>query len=152
VCLRTIPWRRRDVELKLCFISITRHIHWTSGLMELTVCLNVFMRQHCADERHPTNSMSSPHTVPSTARISLTYISLNDIRTQCDTENGARSSTAGWATLLRVGRSWGSISDGVSGIFHWHNPSSRTMAVGSIWPLTEISIRDNPWGVKAAGA
>jgi hypothetical protein len=46
----------------------------------------------------------------------------------------------------------GSIPDGVTGIFHWHNPSSRTMALGSTQPLTEMSIRNISWGVKAAGA
>ena len=46
----------------------------------------------------------------------------------------------------------GSIPDGVIGIFHWHNPSCRTMALGSTQPLTEISTRNISWGVKAAGA
>ena len=31
-----------------------------------------------------------------------------------------------------------SIPDGVIGIFHWHNPSGRTMALGSTQPLTEM--------------
>jgi len=35
----------------------------------------------------------------------------------------------------------GSIPDGVIGIFHWHNPSSHTMALGSTQPLTEMSTR-----------
>jgi len=34
----------------------------------------------------------------------------------------------------------GSIPDGVIGIFHWYNPSDRTMALGSTKPLTEMSI------------
>ena len=37
----------------------------------------------------------------------------------------------------------GSIPDGIIGIFHWHNPSSRTMALGSTQPLTEMSRADN---------
>ena len=40
----------------------------------------------------------------------------------------------------------GSIPDGVIGIFHSHNPSDRTMALGSTQPLTEMSIRNNSWG------
>ena len=35
----------------------------------------------------------------------------------------------------------GSIPDSFIGIFHWHNPSDRTMALGSIQPLTEMSTR-----------
>ena len=38
------------------------------------------------------------------------------------------------------------------GIFHWHNPSGRTMALGSTQPLTEMSTRNISWGVEAAGA
>jgi hypothetical protein len=44
----------------------------------------------------------------------------------------------------------------VTGIFHWHNPSGRTMALRSTQPLTEMSTRNISWGwgggVKAAGA
>jgi hypothetical protein len=46
----------------------------------------------------------------------------------------------------------GSIPDGVSRFFHWHNTVGRTMALGSTQPLTEISTRNISWGVKAAGA
>jgi hypothetical protein len=46
----------------------------------------------------------------------------------------------------------GSIPDGVTGIFHLHNPSGRTMALGSTQPLTEMSTRNTFWGVKAACA
>jgi hypothetical protein len=46
----------------------------------------------------------------------------------------------------------GSIPDGVTGNFHRHNPSYRTMALGSTQPLTEMSTRNISWGVKAAGA
>ena len=38
-----------------------------------------------------------------------------------------------WATSQKV---VGSIPDGVTGIFHWHNPSSHTMALGLTQPLT----------------
>ena len=39
-----------------------------------------------------------------------------------------------------------SIPDGVIGVFHCHNPSDRTMALGSSQPLTEMSTRDISWG------
>ena len=42
----------------------------------------------------------------------------------------------------------GSITDGVIGIFHWHNPSGRTLAVWSTQPLTEMSTRNISWGGK----
>ena len=45
-----------------------------------------------------------------------------------------------------------SIPTGVIGIFHSHNPSGRTMALGSTQPLTEMSTRKISWTVKAASA
>ena len=39
----------------------------------------------------------------------------------------------------------GSIPDGVLGICHWHNPSGRTVAPGSIQLLTEMSTRNTSW-------
>jgi hypothetical protein len=38
------------------------------------------------------------------------------------------------------------------GIFHWLNPSGRTMALGLTQSLTKMSTRNISWGVKAAGA
>jgi len=35
----------------------------------------------------------------------------------------------------------GSNPDGIIGIFQWHNPSDRTMALGSTQPLTEMNTR-----------
>jgi len=40
----------------------------------------------------------------------------------------------------------GSIPAGVIGIFHWHKPSGRTMALGSTQSLTEMSTRNISWG------
>jgi len=41
---------------------------------------------------------------------------------------------------------------GIIGIFYWHNPSGRNMALGLTQPLTEMSTTNISWGVKAAGA
>ena len=40
----------------------------------------------------------------------------------------------------------GSIPHGVIGIFHWHNPSGRTVALGLTQPLTEMGTRNTSWG------
>jgi len=42
----------------------------------------------------------------------------------------------------------GSIPVGVTGIFHWYNPSDRTMTLESTQPLTEKSTRSISWGIK----
>jgi hypothetical protein len=39
----------------------------------------------------------------------------------------------------------GSIPDGVTGTFHWYNPSGRTVALGLTQPLTEMSTRVISW-------
>ena len=51
----------------------------------------------------------------------------------------------------------GSIPDGVTGIFQWHNPSGRRMAVVSTQPLIgtstrNISLEEGGGEVKAAAA
>jgi hypothetical protein len=61
---------------------------------------------------------------------------------------------SGWCSSLRhCGTSQqvaGSIPDGVTGIFRWHNPSGGTMALGSTQLLTEVSTRNIYWWLKAA--
>jgi hypothetical protein len=47
--------------------------------------------------------------------------------------------------LLKVA---GSVPDGVIGIFHWHNPSDRTMALGLTQPLIEMSTTNISCGIK----
>jgi hypothetical protein len=39
----------------------------------------------------------------------------------------------------------GSIPDGAFGIFYWHNPSDRTMVLGSTQSRTEMSTRSISW-------
>jgi len=63
--------------------------------------------------------------------------------------SGVRGGTVGRGTSRKVA---GSIPDGFNGIFHWHNPSGRIMALCSTQPLTEMSTRNISWGGKAAGA
>ena len=56
------------------------------------------------------------------------------------------------SSVVKARKVAGSIPDGAIGIFHWHNPSDSTMALGSTQPLTEMSTRSIFWGVKTAGA
>jgi hypothetical protein len=57
----------------------------------------------------------------------------------------ARSSVVGWGTMLEAqGR--GFNSDEVINFYNWCNPSSRTMALGSTQPLTEMGTRNLPRG------
>jgi len=61
-------------------------------------------------------------------------------------QNGSmrwRSSLTNCVTSRKV---VGSIPDGFIGIFHWHNPSGRTMALTLTQPLTEMSTRNIFWG------
>jgi len=40
------------------------------------------------------------------------------------------------------------IPNDVTGIFHWHNPTGRTMALGLTQRLTEMSTRNISWGYR----
>jgi hypothetical protein len=54
---------------------------------------------------------------------------------------------AQWLRYCAINRKvTGSIPDGVTGIFHPHTPSDRTMALGSTQPLTDVSTRNISWG------
>jgi hypothetical protein len=66
--------------------------------------------------------------------------------------NGARGSTVWLRQCAKNRKVAVLIPDGDIGIFHWHNPSVRTMTLGLTWPLTEMSTRNISCGVKAAGA
>jgi hypothetical protein len=46
----------------------------------------------------------------------------------------------------------GSIPDGFTRTFHWHNRYCCTMAVRLTQPVREMSTRHVSWGLKAAGA
>ena len=52
-----------------------------------------------------------------------------------------------WGTQWRSRKVAGSIPDGVIGIFHWYNPSRRTLALELTQTLTEISTRNISWGL-----
>jgi hypothetical protein len=51
---------------------------------------------------------------------------------------GVCGGAVGWCTVLQAGRSRVRFPT-VAGIFHWHNPSGCTMALGLTQPLTEMS-------------
>jgi hypothetical protein len=58
---------------------------------------------------------------------------------------GARGSVAGWGTMLQAGKSRDRVP--MRWIFFiLPNPSSRTMALVSTQPVTEIIIRNLPGG------
>jgi hypothetical protein len=54
-----------------------------------------------------------------------------------------------YATSRKIAHS---IPDGVTGIFHWHNPSGRTMAVGLTQSLNRNEYQKYLLGVKAPDA
>jgi len=58
-----------------------------------------------------------------------------------------------WLRLCATSRKVeGLIPDDVIEIFHLHNPSGHTLALGLTQALTEMSTMNISWGVKAAGA
>jgi len=82
-----------------------------------------------------------PDTVPV-----ITVRRLESVRRAA--REGARDGAIGWGTALQAG----SIPDGFIGIFHWHNPSGRSMALGLTEPLNRTEYQEYFLGVKVAGA
>jgi hypothetical protein len=66
---------------------------------------------------------------------------------------GAHGSVVGWGTMLQARRLWVRVpmrSLDFFFFFNLPNPSSRTMALGLTQPLTEMSTRNIPGGVKGS--
>jgi hypothetical protein len=102
------------------------------------VCTSAFP-QTCSKLTHThthSHTLTRAHTHAHTHTHTHTH-------TLTHTKQGTR-----WRSWLRhcatSRKVMSSIPDGVIGIFHWHNPSGRTMAVGST--LTETSTRNISWG------
>jgi hypothetical protein len=64
----------------------------------------------------------------------------------------ARISVVSLGTMPRAGRSRVRVPIKWIFFFNLSNPSSRTVALGSTQPLTEMSTRNLPGGSRAAGA
>jgi hypothetical protein len=64
--------------------------------------------------------------------------------------HGVRYGAVSWGAVLQAERSRVRFTMVSLEIFHWHNPSGLIMALGVPHTLTEISTRNNSWGVKAA--
>ena len=63
------------------------------------------------------------------------------------------SAVAQWLRCLATNRKVaGSIPDGVIGIFHWHNPSDRTMDLEVDSASNRNEYQEYFFGVNAAGA
>jgi hypothetical protein len=66
-----------------------------------------------------------------------------------DSAEGACGSIVGWGTMLQARRSWVQFPMRSSDFFNLPNPFSRTVALGSTQPLTEMSTINFP-GVKGS--
>jgi len=95
----------------------------------------------CKLEEHPNRCQACLHTL---GEIPTTWnISNKDMIQQ--RKKGTR-----WLSWLRhcatSRKVTGLIHDGITGIFHWHNPSGHTKALALTQPLTEMSTRSISWG------
>jgi hypothetical protein len=71
------------------------------------------------------------------------FTRMHELMAQLETQKGARGSLVDWGTMPQAGKSRVRVS--VRWIFFDSpNPSSRTMALGSTEPLTEMSTRNHP--------
>ena len=85
--------------------------------------------------------------------IELLLNSLSILNINIVLELKGRKRWRSWLTHCTTSRRRaGSTPDCVIGIFYWHKPSGRTVALGSTRHLIEMSTRNIFWGLKTAGA
>jgi len=104
---------------------------------------------HCVMKLQPSNDMMFQRLTVSPYSRKIGETHQNKAITRLKWGTRWRNSLRHCATSREVA---GSIPVGVTGIFREHNPSGRTMALGSTQPLAEMSTRNTSWGLKAAGA
>jgi len=121
-------------------ISKCRHISWNKGIVPVCMLCHTAFICMLSHTCHVVMELITVFCFINLALPSLLF--LVSYATQW------RSWLRHWATSQKV---TGFIPNCVIGIFHWHNPSGCTMALGST-QLTEMSTRIISWGVKAAAA
>jgi len=121
------------------------HRHITVQLkqqVQLSLVLEICVSTVCCDVTEMFRTVSSLHTMTQSFKCN-TFVGY--LRTVLGVLWGTR-----WRSWLRhcatKRKVAGSIPDDVIGIFNLHNPSGRTMGVGLIQPLAEMSTRNISWG------
>jgi hypothetical protein len=99
-----------------------------------TVCCLLLNLERTKHPRWSMHSFAAPYAVNYFRYIFICY-----------EDTWWRSWSRHCATTRKVASS---IPDSVTGIFHWNNPSGRTMDLGLTQPLTEMSIRNISWRGK----
>jgi hypothetical protein len=140
---------------------LQRALKWASGTKQVSHCmLPVVSMNRWAHTGHDWGEHSWPwrtgrvpwHNLSEKAMQA--YPKLESLSLHLSLPAGTRlgRAVAWWLKHSATNRQVAvSIPDGVIGIFEWHNPFGRTMALGSTQPLTEMSTGCIV-GVKAAGA
>ena len=131
------PWTAWSFKMRAFVFSFS---NWLKPLAQ----------RHCVTSQetsilkyiHVKNNQTSSAKVHSVQETRVTKILWAPFRKWCEVELKCLRYCA---TNRKVA---GSITDGVNGIFHWHNPSDRTIALESAQPLTEMSTRSISWGWK----
>jgi hypothetical protein len=112
--------------------------------VRLQICSVMLEMKHADGQPHfPPLSIRFMHSVEGANSTSTT--TTTTIVTVIIIYRKARGSVISWGTTNR--KVAGSIPD-VTGFFSWPNPSSRTMALGSSQPLTEMSTRNHLAGKR----
>ena len=124
------------------------------------IYIHIYMGLVLLGTSQPLHLKMETERVPETMHLKVIHVLTLIKNSHNKTKKFTNVTIIYWGTL---GRSWlrhcatnrkvaGSIPDGVIGLFHWHNPSGRTMALGLTQPPTEMSTRNISRGVKAVGA
>jgi hypothetical protein len=134
----TVSTWKRDSQTKDCSVGLQHHRQSDKCTTKIRVLGSSTELQQLATKIPDSNQWNEAYDTECTAYLRDIVLKL-----------WVNESTeyAAWfrhcATNRKVA---GSIPNDVIGIFHWHNPSGRTMALGSTQPLTEMSTKIISWG------
>jgi hypothetical protein len=146
-CLTLNCWNCSTVTVCLSYTELLglQHgdcspvLHWTSCILfnSLPTVQATYIKPN-----NTTTVNELPRICHQTAVTSTT--------TQTLAWSNVKDQSVSYNVLLIWGTRWRSwlrsIPDSVTGIFHWHNPSNRTIALGLTQHLTEMSNRNISWG------
>jgi hypothetical protein len=149
--MKRLPWH---VFVRFPSLSRLRNEpHVTEPILRSQESISYW--RSCGTRRVTTSTtVTAPYCKPYKPRphhpLYVPHIYFNIIFTfTSQSQTWRRSCLKHCATSRKVA---GSSPDGVTGVFHWLNPSGRTMVLGSTQPLMEMSTRNISWVVNAADA
>jgi hypothetical protein len=139
-CNHTMPVRRAQCDDDPVLNTLIFNINMDSAVVRNTgQGKSVFVEECCC----PAGYTGLSFEVSFYSSLKLFFVKALCIR-------WGTGGAVGWGTALQAGRSWAQFL--MVSLGKWHNPFGLTVGLRLTQNLTEMSTRNIPWEVNAAGA